>query len=311
MRSLLLAAAASCLLLGQTVCAQPGKKKPIPTPPETSQGMTVFFKSEESQGTLTVDWLSKDGKLVSMGTIAPLQELVLREVGEGHEFIISDPATETAQEVTARSDRSTYFVFTPGGDPVRVVCHLERAAFLNINVHPQWSPRGAVRFLELVRRGHFTHNAITRVVPKFLAQFGISEDPEVRALISERTIPDDPPANRTGAPKFAEGMLSFAGSGADSRGSEMFFVMPGCSPEQLEAFGDNSWETPFGRVADVDSLRVVGGFKSYGDMPPWGSGPDHARIHEEGYGFLKNSYPDLDYFQGCRVVEKERPSQEL
>ena len=168
-----------------------------------------------------------------------------------------------------------------------------------------------MRFLELVRRGHFTGNAITRVVPNFLAQFGISPDAATRKLINERPIPDDPPANRTGAPRFAEGMLSFAGSGENSRSSEMFFVMPGCSPEQLNTFGQNSWETPFGRVADVDSLRVVGSFHSYGDMPPWGSGPDHQRIHQEGYGFLKDAYPDLDYFQGCRVVEKERPQQEL
>ena len=62
----------------------------------------------------------------------------------------------------------------------------------------------------------------------------------------------------TGAPKFAEGMLSFAGSGKDSRGSEMFFVMPGCPPEQLNAFGSNSWETPFGRVADVrEHLHLI------------------------------------------------------
>ena len=299
--SFLLAFTAACALL----CARAQEEA------EKPKGMTVFFKSEETQGTLTVDWLGRDGKLVQMGTIAPLQELVLREVGEGHEFVISDPATETAQEVVARSDRSTYFVFTPGGDPVRVVCHLERAAFLNINVHPEWSPRGAVRFLELVRRGHFTGNAITRVVPNFLAQFGISPDAATRKLINERPIPDDPPANRTGAPRFAEGMLSFAGSGENSRSSEMFFVMPGCSPEQLNTFGQNSWETPFGRVADVDSLRVVGSFHSYGDMPPWGSGPDHQRIHQEGYGFLKDAYPDLDYFEGCRVVEKERPQQEL
>ena len=234
--SFLLAFTAACALL----CARAQEEA------EKPKGMTVFFKSEETQGTLTVDWLGRDGKLVQMGTIAPLQELVLREVGEGHEFVISDPATETAQEVVARSDRSTYFVFTPGGDPVRVVCHLERAAFLNINVHPEWSPRGAVRVLELVRRGHFTGNAITRVVPNFLAQFGISPDAATRKLINERPIPDDPPANRTGAPRFAEGMLSFAGSGENSRSSEMFFVMPGCSPEQLNTSGRTVGRRPSG-----------------------------------------------------------------
>ena len=244
MRTMILLAAGLCVASGQE------QEKP--------QGFNIYFKSEEPYGTLTVSWLKRDGEMVDMGSIEPLAELILRDVGEGHNFVISDPATETAQEVTAMRDRSTYFVFTPGGDPIRVVCHLERPAFLNINVHPEWSPRGAVRFLELVRRGHFSHNAITRVVPNFLAQFGISHDEETRQLINERSIPDDPPANMTGAPKFAEGMLSFAGSGKDSRGSEMFFVMPGCPSEQLNAFGSNSWETPFGRVADVrEHLRLT------------------------------------------------------
>ena len=59
--------------------------------------------------------------------------------------------------------------------------------------------------------------------------------------------------------RYRQGVLfTFAGSGKDSRGSEMFFVMPGCPPEQLNAFGSNSWETPFGRVADVrEHLRLT------------------------------------------------------
>ena len=35
------------------------------------------------------------------------------------------------------------------------------------------------------------------------------------------------------------------------------------------------------------------------------------QVLQEGYGFLKDAYPDLDYFQGCRVLEKERQQQEL
>jgi len=51
---------------------------------------------------------------------------------------------------------------------------------------------------------------------------------------------------------------------------------------QLAAFGRNPWETPFGRVADAASLKAVGSFFSYGDMPPYGKGVQPQRVKSEG-----------------------------
>lgn len=42
-------------------------------------------------------------------------------------------------------------------------------------------------------------------------------------------------------PPFEPGMMSYAGSGPNSRTSEMFFVMPDCPHHQLVAFGQNPW----------------------------------------------------------------------
>ena len=41
----------------------------------------------------------------------------------------------------------------------------------------------------------------------------------------------------------------------------------------------------------------------YGDMPPWGKGPDPQKIYGEGYGYLAREFPELDYLETCRVVE--------
>ena len=79
------------------------------------------------------------------------------------------------------------------------------------------------------------------------------------------TIKDDPKGVDT--PSFKKGMISFAGSGKDSRGTDIFIsYMTG--PSNL---GIELWETPIGHVIkgieNVDSW-----YKGYGDMPPWGKG---------------------------------------
>ena len=56
--------------------------------------------------------------------------------------------------------------FVKYNDPIYV--KLEK---LDIMIKPYWSPMGATRFLELVRKGYFDGVALNRVVPKFLTQF--------------------------------------------------------------------------------------------------------------------------------------------
>ena len=51
--------------------------------------------------------------------------------------------------------------------------------------------------------------------------------------------------------------------------------MPGTGEEQLDYFGENSWETPFAVVlGDLDILNEI--YSGYGDMPPEGAG---ERLH--------------------------------
>ena len=62
---------------------------------------------------------------------------------------------------------------------------------LHITVQPTWSPLGAARFLELVRKEYFDGCALNRVVKGFLTQFGISADYEQRTSYRQKNIPDD------------------------------------------------------------------------------------------------------------------------
>lgn len=175
--------------------------------------------------------------------------------------------------------------------------------YLDIIVKPYWAPRGASRFLELVREKYYDGAAFNRVVPKFLTQFGIAKDYFARTKERELTIWDDFPMGV----KFEPGMISFAGSGHDSRTTEIFAVMPGVSQEQLDNFGSNSWETPFAVIdGDVTKSALTKIYSGYGDMPPWGSGPDSGLIYEpDGYTkYLPKKFPKLDYIDTCYVVDE-------
>jgi peptidyl-prolyl cis-trans isomerase A (cyclophilin A) len=194
-----------------------------------------------------------------------------------------------------------------GAETTRVECTTSTGD-LRIIIQPDWSPRGACRFLELIHAHYFDGCALNRVVPGFLTQFGIGADYAMRSRYRMETIPDDQPRGIS----FKPGYLSYAGSGPNSRSNEVFIVMPDADDWTLSNFGaSNPWETPFGFVEE-ETLTTVGNFEAYGDMPPWGTGPRPELIYEEdGYHYLKKNFPRLSYIHECRIVTQEEGEREL
>jgi peptidyl-prolyl cis-trans isomerase A (cyclophilin A) len=109
---------------------------------------------------------------------------------------------------------------------------------ITIEVIPSWAPLGAERFLELIDDSFFTNIALFRSVPKFLAQFGISDNP-VKKHWHRQAIRDDPSLNLG----IHKGYVSFAGGGPNTRSTQIFIAF-----EDLDFLGKEPWETPFGRV---------------------------------------------------------------
>eukprot|EP00931_Biecheleriopsis_adriatica_P081235 TRINITY_DN54566_c0_g1_i1.p1 TRINITY_DN54566_c0_g1~~TRINITY_DN54566_c0_g1_i1.p1 ORF type:complete len:265 (+),score=35.40 TRINITY_DN54566_c0_g1_i1:65-859(+) len=94
---------------------------------------------------------------------------------------------------------------------------------VTIAVHQAWSPRGAERFLDMVRSGFFsTQVALFRAVRGFFCQTGIAGDPSVHKLWTDiGPIEDDPQWLDLSDPKsMKRGYLSFAGMGRNSRRTE-------------------------------------------------------------------------------------------
>src|SRR5436309_15796509 len=151
-----------------------------------------------------------------------------------------------------------------------------------IEVHRAWAPLGADRFYNLVRSGYYDGVRFFRVLPGFMAQFGLHGDTAVTAAWRERRIPDDPVERSN-----QRGMVTFATAGPGTRTTQIF-INYGAN-DRLDASGF----APFGEV--VVGMDVVDKlYGGYGEGAPQGRGPDQMRIHIEGEKYLARQFPKLD-----------------
>lgn len=277
--------------------------------------MVVTFVNETPDTSIELFWENEfTGERRTEGTIAPRGGFLEVHTFVGHEFSYDlHGARHYVASLEPNSLGQQFAVIAGDSGSISVRCELERnfrmeavySPFLEITVKPYWAPRGASRFLELVRQKYYDGVVLNRVVPQFLIQFGIAKDYEQRMEWDEKPLLDDFPETER---SFEPGFISFAGNGPDSRTAEIFIVMPGTSQEQLDYFGTNSWETPFAFIAGpVDSSVLPMIYDGYGDMPPWGHGPDSDKIYDvDGYTtYLPEKFPKLDYIDRCFIVGEE------
>jgi peptidyl-prolyl cis-trans isomerase A (cyclophilin A) len=173
-------------------------------------------------------------------------------------------------------------------DSFRVRVSTTKGDFV-IMVHRAWAPRGADRFYNLVRSGFYDGVRFFRVLPGFMAQFGIHGDTAVTTAWRARVIPDDPVRRTNG-----RGMVTYATAGPGTRTTQVFIN-----------YGDNnrldaSGFAPFGQV--VEGMDVVDTlFGGYGEGAPNGRGPDQYRLNVEGEKYLARQFPRLDKINRATV----------
>lgn len=174
---------------------------------------------------------------------------------------------------------------TAAPDSFRVAFETTRGNFV-VDVVRAWSPRGADRFHELVNAGYFRDIAFFRVLPGFVAQFGMHGDPAVNRQWENKSIPDDPVTQAN-----ARGTIVFATSGPNTRSNQFFINYS--NNARLDGMGFS----PFGRVAEgmsvVDSI-----YAGYGETP------DQARIAAQGNAYLQQRFPRLDYIKSASIVRR-------
>jgi peptidyl-prolyl cis-trans isomerase A (cyclophilin A) len=164
---------------------------------------------------------------------------------------------------------------------------------MTVAVHRAWSPWGADRLYQLVKAGFYDEARFFRVVPGFVAQFGIPADPALAERLALRPLPDDPVRQTN-----ARGTLSFANAGPMSRNAQLFFNL--VDNPKLDTLRGPGF-APVGRI--VDGLAALDSLTSeYGNAPS--RFQDSIRV--QGNAYLTRAWPKLDYIRTARVVREWR-----
>jgi peptidyl-prolyl cis-trans isomerase A (cyclophilin A) len=161
---------------------------------------------------------------------------------------------------------------------------------ITIEVTRSLAPNGADRFYNLVKAGYFKDIAFFRVIPGFMAQFGIHGDPAVAKVWSDANIQDDPVKGSN-----KRGTITFATAGPNTR-STQFFINFGDNVNL-----DNMGFAPFGKVVEgMDVVDKING--EYGEGAPRGGGPRQDLIQAQGNAYLKKGFPNLDYIKSATIL---------
>ncbi len=177
----------------------------------------------------------------------------------------------------------------PAPDSFRVAFETTRGHFV-VEVVRALSPHGADRFYDLAAESFFDESAFFRVVPGFVAQFGVNNDRKVNEAWDAKTIPDD----SVKVPNV-KGTLVFASSGKDSRAHQLFVNLKDNKNLDKQRF------SPIGRV--VEGMGVVDSIYS-----GYGEAPSYHLLSTLGNSYLKRMFPKVDYIKTAHIVTASSPS---
>ena len=153
-----------------------------------------------------------------------------------------------------------------------------------IEVTRAWAPVGADRFYNLVRAGFYKDAAFFRVLPRFVAQFGIPARPDVAKVWENAKIIDDRVTQSN-----KRGSLTFATAGPNTRTTQIFINYSDNAALDGQGFA------PFGTV--IEGMELVDKF-----FAGYGESPDQGLISSKGKAYLDASFPNLDRILNAVIV---------
>jgi len=162
-----------------------------------------------------------------------------------------------------------------------------------LSIERDWAPRGADRFYNLARAGFFDDSRFSRVVPHFIAQFGIPGDPAVGAVWRNRTFADDSVTHSN-----VRGTIGFAMTGPNARTTQLYISLVDNSRLDAQGFA------PIGRV--VDGMAVVDSlYSGYGETSGGGvRAGNQAPLFAGGNAYVDREYPKLDRLIRISIIDR-------
>ncbi|HUL74495.1 MAG TPA: peptidylprolyl isomerase [Vicinamibacterales bacterium] len=162
---------------------------------------------------------------------------------------------------------------------------------IDIEVTRAWAPRGADRFVGLVRYGYYDEARFFRVTAGRWVQFGIAGDPAVAQAWRTRTFPDDPFTQSN-----VRGTVAFAFAVPNGRTTQVFInLRDNSATHDAEPF------VPFGRV--VAGMDVADALTSeYGEGPGGIRAGHQDPVFAGGNKYLLEQFPHLDYVKTAKII---------
>jgi len=179
------------------------------------------------------------------------------------------PQEDSVTTDTYRGLKPFRGVQAPALTTVQTVHFQTDAGELLIEVYPEAAPNAAKRFVELVQAGFYDQTPIFRIVPGFVAQFGVNWRPGMKEW-KDKNFNDDPSLFELGP-----ATLAFAKAGPNTNSTQVFINYGENS--QLKAQGFST----FARV--VQGFDKTQGFKKVGDPS---MGLDQQMLWNNGEQYL-------------------------
>ncbi len=240
----------------------------------------MYFSGGQNKRMKQIKNLRRFPSLVIASFVLPILVLTpVSVVGQGAPVPSPvDPAASTAEVKSNWPDKA------PNIFKVKFECS---HGDIVVEVHKDWSPIGAEHFFDLAKIGYYNDVRFFRVVPGFMAQFGISGDPEMTKNHGNKNIMDDPNAGQSNSP----GMMTYAKTGLPNSRSTQLFINTGDNK-----FLDSQGFTPFAKV--VEGMDVVKKINS-----EYREKPNQMSIRSQGNVYLNKAFPNLDYIKRVIFVE--------
>ena len=148
-----------------------------------------------------------------------------------------------------------------------------------------WSPKGVDRLYQLIKNKYYDDVAIFRVVPNFVAQFGIHNDTLINNSWRKNGIDDEPVLAKNDVMS-----ISFARGGVKTRSNQIFINLK--DNHRLDELA-YSGVKGFPVIAKVITGKenVLKFYDGYGDK----LGRKQDSINKFGNKFLREKFPKVDY----------------
>lgn len=164
----------------------------------------------------------------------------------------------------------------------------------DIEAKREWSPEGVDRLYQLLKSEFYTDVPVFRVVPNFVAQFGIHNDSILNASWSKYKINDEPVIE-----KNFKGSISFARGGVKTRTTQIFINLKDNNRlDELDYSGVKGFPVIAKVTEGMDNvLKFYGG---YGDK----LGFRQDSIQKYGNDFIRRKYPEVDFIKKAYILKK-------